>query len=467
MKRRIVEIEEPLVPKILPPEREPVCRVGLVLEQDNKNEIEIVLSKGEYIIEENKSQKLFKNKKAKHLIFSVVDDTILCKELSGKEVLKSNSFVKVRKSEGKKIIEPKSGILIKGVVAGRGFHWQKEVDLFFSGELEFHQRNAKLIVVNEIPLEDYLICVVTSEMSSECPPEFLKAQATAARSWMVVFLKEKHRGVPYSICNDDCCQRYQGTTHLSKGVAEIVGQSKGVYIITEEGYVCASYYSKSCGGIIEKASNIFGEGSIGFSDSIDAPENSQTERFNPVTEKNIREWVNGDWISRSDGFCSPQTCPEESLPRYLGAVDVAGRYYRWKEVYTQNEMVELLKNKAKIDDIDEFLGFRPILRGNSGRLHELEILYRTLDGKDKSLRICSQYEIRFALHTKFLFSSAFIWDFEKDKNGKIKKITLQGAGWGHGSGLCQIGALGMALKKYSYEEILKHYFNKTTLKKIY
>ena len=131
------------------------------------------------------------------------------------------------------------------------------------------------------------------------------------------------------------------------------------------------------------------------------------------------------------------------------------------------EIVNLLKNKAKLDDIAEFLGFKPGSRGNSGRLHQLKILYKTKEGEEKSFSIKSQYQIRNILHEKFLFSSAFVWDFEKDNNGKITKIVLQGAGWGHGVGLCQMGALGMALKGYSYQDILKHYYNKTTLKKAY
>jgi stage II sporulation protein D len=135
--------------------------------------------------------------------------------------------------------------------------------------------------------------------------------------------------------------------------------------------------------------------------------------------------------------------------------------------YTQDELVNLLKNKAKINDIVEFIDFQPGERGNSGRLHQLGILYKTKDGHEKSFRINSQYKIRNALHEKFLFSSAFIWDYEKDASGKMTKIILQGAGWGHGAGLCQMGALGMALKGYSYEDILKLYYDKTELVKAY
>ena len=449
------------------PEKEPICRIGLVLEADNKTSMEIVLPVGKFKIWSESENKTLKCKTETPLKIQVINNEVICKDNSNKEIVRSKNFISIQNSTQKETIAPKSGILLKGVVAGRGFHWQKEVDLYFSHKLEFYNWNSKLLVVNEIPMEAYLACVVTSEMSAKCPPEFIKAQATAARSWMIVNLKGKHRGVPYTICNDDCCQRYQGTTFISKEVANNSEQSRGMFLVTETGEVCSGFYSKCCGGIIEDPKKAFGEKALGLSDTIDAPENSQTSRFNPVTEEKIREWVMGDWLKETDSFCSPNVCPEKTLPEYLGAVDEAGSYYRWKVVYTQEEIVNFLKKKAKLDDVAEFLDFKPGERSNSGRLHQLDILYNTKEGEEKSFSIKSQYQIRNILHEKFLFSSAFVWDFEKNNTGKITKIILQGAGWGHGVGLCQMGALGMALKGYSYQDILKHYYNKTTLKKAY
>jgi len=449
------------------PEKEPLCRIGLVLEADNKTSMDIVLPPGKFNIWTESQKKTLKCKTDKPLKISVTNTEVICKDTNENEILRSKNVIHIQKADEEETIAPKSGIILKGVVAGRGFHWQKEVDLYFPHKLEFYNWNSKLLVVNEIPMEAYLACVVTSEMSSKCPSEFIKAQATAARSWMVVNLKGKHKGVPYTICNDDCCQRYQGTTFISKEVADSVKQTRGMFLVTGKEEVCSGFYSKCCGGIIEDPKEAFGEKAIGLSDTIDAPENSPTARFNPITEETIREWVIGDWLKETDSFCSPNVCPEKILPEYLGAVDEAGSYYRWKVIYTQEEIVNLLKKKAKLDDITEFLDFKPGKRSNSGRLHQLEIVYRTPKGEEKLFKINSQYQIRNILHEKFLYSSAFIWDFEKDENGKIKKIILQGAGWGHGVGLCQMGALGMALKDYSYEDILKHYYNKTTLKKAY
>lgn len=152
---------------------------------------------------------------------------------------------------------------------------------------------------------------------------------------------------------------------------------------------------------------------------------------------------------------------------YCSVTMFSGRQYRTRPVPDVISEIRTLGKKAKLDDITEFLDFKPGERSNSGRLHQLDILYKTKEGEEKSFSIKSQYQIRNILHEKFLFSSAFVWDFAKDDNGKITKIILQGAGWGHGVGLCQMGALGMALKGYSYQDILKHYYNKTTLKKAY
>jgi stage II sporulation protein D len=308
---------------------------------------------------------------------------------------------------------------------------------------------------------------VTSEMSSACPPEFIKAQAIAARSWMLVFLKNKHINEPFSICNDDCCQRYQGTTYLSEGIAQHIEETRGLCLVTNDGNICGAFYSKNCGGIMEKAQNIFGERAVGISAATDAPSNSPTFPFNPITEENAREWIMGDFLKKSDSFCSPNTCPEDQLPRFLGAVDEAGHYYRWEKEYSHNKLVLYLKTKARIRDIAEFVDFRTKWRGNSGRIHVLEVVYKDSRGNQKTHTINSQYQIRNALHDKFLFSSAFVWDYERNEHGKIKKVILHGAGWGHGVGLCQIGALGMALKGYSYMDILKHYYSTSSIVKVY
>lgn len=459
----MVDLREPDVLKTPLPQKEPICRVGVTLEEDDKNMMEMSLPPGKYKMDAQDQSATIISESPISLTMEVRGDMLLCQKDQGKELLKTAGFITLSPPEKTEILAPRSGILLKGVVVGRGFHWQKEVDLNFPYGLEIHHRNGKLIIVNVIPMEAYLTCVVTSEMSAECPPEFIKAQATAARSWMLVFLKNKHINEPFYICNDDCCQRYQGTTHLSPTVARSVHDTRGMCIVTRENSICGAYYSKCCGGIMERAQNIFGKGAVGISRTIDAPRKSPTAKYNPVTEETIREWVGGGFLTKSDSFCSPNVCPEDILPKYLGAVDEAGKYYRWKVIYSPEELGHYLKEKAGISDMGEFLDFRPGRRGNSGRLHELEVIYKDLKGVKKERTIKTQYQIRNALHEKFLFSSAFFRDLKKNAHGKIEKIILQGAGWGHGVGLCQMGALGMALQGYSYEKILKHYYNPSKL----
>lgn len=463
----MAELREPGVEKVKIPNSEPLCRVGLVLAEDGKNRMEMEMPPGEYRFSCGHKEKIFTCEKKTPLVMCVEERQVICRDADGEKICESAGYIGVEKSESDYVMEPGKGIFLKGVVAGRGFHWQKEVDLVFPYKIQFHHRHGLLIVVNILPMESYLSCVVTSEMSSECPAEFIKAQATAARSWMLVFLKNKHIGEPYTICNDDCCQRYQGTTHLSRKVARAVKECSGMCIVTAEGNICGAYYSKSCGGIMEKAQNIFGKGAVGLSSSTDAPRGSFTEKYHPVTEKNIREWVSGDFLDRMDSFCSPNTIPEGDLQKYLGAVDEAGKYFRWSVEFTNKELCDLLKKKEGIRDIGEFVDFRPGFRGNSGRLHEIHIVYKNLVKDKKTRTIRTQYAIRKALHDKFLFSTAFVWDFERDNDGKILKIILTGAGWGHGVGFCQIGALGMSLKGYSYRDILKNYYDTCSLVNAY
>lgn len=460
-------MREPEVEKVTVPGEEPLCRVGIVLEEDQKTIMQANLPPGSYILTDGKRETSLTSGSSMPLSVKAMEGGVVALGEEGETLMRSDGFIAVESADLNKQVAPGRGMLLKNVVAGRGFHWQKEVDLVFPRRLEFFNRNDRLVVVNVLPMESYLACVVTSEMSKECPAEFIKAQATAARSWMLVFLRNKHIGEPFTICNDDCCQRYQGTTFLDESVARATSECSGMCLVTDEGYVCGAYYSKSCGGIMEKAENVFGATVVGISADVDAPPDSPTKKFNPVTEDNIREWVTGDIVDETDSFCSPNVCPEKALPRYLGAVDEAGSYFRWKVVYNQDELVQYLSEKAGINDIIEFLGFKALKRGNSGRIHELQVRYLTSEGDERNRTIRTQYAIRNALHEKFLFSSAFVWDYKKGVAGKIKKVTLRGAGWGHGVGLCQIGALGMSLEDYKYEDILKHYFGGTKLVKAY
>lgn len=165
------------------------------------------------------------------------------------------------------------------------------------------------------------------------------------------------------------------------------------------------------------------------------------------------------WIQSSPPcFCSPDVLDPKSLSQYLGKVDITQNYYRWEKQYSQQEILDLLQKKGKIQNIKEVLSLQPLERGQSARIKRLGIHYLNELNQKQTVEISGEYNIRHLLHPSFLYSSAFFLIEERDSQNHILSLTLKGAGWGHGSGLCQMGALGMALQGYSYQDILSHYF---------
>ena len=362
-------------------------------------------------------------------------------------------------------LEPGGGITAHGLVAGRGFHWQKRVDFSFVGAMEFRVCEGYLLAVNELPLESYLAGVITAEMSGACPLEFLKSQILVARAWVLAHSEDKHPGLPIDRCNDDCCQRYQGTTFLTPSAVRAVADTRGQVVFHASGGIIDANYSKSCGGIIEAPEHVWGVSKAGQRAGVDAPAGSAVARFLPVTEVNIGEYLGGAWLRQADCFCSPNVVPEDQLPRYLGSVDEGGSYFRWNVEYTREELERVLRAKyfsrldpASAAELGTLTDLRPLRRGCSGRVIELGVHYLDPAGRPCVKVITDQYRIRDALHEKFLYSSAFDVRAERDGDGALARVTLRGAGWGHGAGLCQIGALGMALCGYEAVEIIGHYF---------
>ena len=302
--------------------------------------------------------------------------------------------------------------------------------------MEFSIQDGKMMAVNELPLEAYLKCVATSEMSALCPPEFLKAQTIVARSWLLANIEQKHRHLGFDICNDDCCQRYQGMTHCTDASIQSANTTFGEVIMFDD-RICDARYSKSCGGISENFEHVWDGEPIPYLVSI------------------VDEDENGV------PFCSPEIVPETSLKTYIGDVDEKGEYYRWTYEATQDELIQSLQykhniNAAKIQDLT------PIKMGVSGRITDLLIEYEDNQRNDQKIEIHSEYEIRNIMSPSFLFSSAFT--IEKTDDGDF---LLHGNGWGHGVGLCQIGALGMALSGKTSEMILNHYYPNSRLRHLY
>ncbi|MEA1882669.1 MAG: SpoIID/LytB domain-containing protein, partial [Candidatus Marinimicrobia bacterium] len=325
---------------------------------------------------------------------------------------------------------------IDGIPSGRGFHWEKNISASYWGVLEFTVSDGKMMAVNELPLEHYLKCVATSEMSAQCPSEFLKAQTIVARSWLLANIEQKHRHLGFDICNDDCCQRYQGMAHCSETSIQSANDTFGQVIVHDD-KICDTRYSKSCGGITENFENVWEGDTVPYLVSIKDVNNSGV------------------------AFCSPEIVPEEVLNNYIGDVDEKGQYFRWEFEATQGELIQSLKDKRNVVAA-EIVQLIPEKIGYSGRIIDLKIEYKDSQNNLQSIEIHSEYEIRNIMSPSFLYSSAF----SVEKN-EYDNFNLIGKGWGHGVGLCQIGALGRALNGQSAEDILNHYYSNTHLKTIY
>jgi SpoIID/LytB domain protein len=359
-----------------------------------------------------------------------------------------------------------AGVLVRDVVAGRGFHWHKRVDQTLIGRLDLLASDRGVVLVNELPLEAYLAGVITSEMSAQCPPEFLQAQCIAARSWLLAFTEPKHDHEPFDRCNDDCCQRYQGTGALGRAGVDAAAATRGLVLVAE-GKVVDANYSKSCGGVVETPEHVWNIRKPGLGPLVDAPAGSGAQQYLPVTDANLEEYLGGAWLESTDIFCSPRVVDELTLSTYLGKVDESGRYFRWTVRQSHDQLAVVLRRHepelhalARLDDL------RVTRRGVSGRATQIVVAWFDAEGRRHETAIDDQYRIRKALHPGFLYSSAFAVDVERD-GARLTAVTLRGAGWGHGAGLCQIGALGMALRHHSADQIVLHYFPGSRLDRVY
>jgi SpoIID/LytB domain protein len=360
------------------------------------------------------------------------------------------------------------------VTIGKRFHWERTEDQTFEGDLILELRkDGTIAVINQIPLEGYLKSVISSEMSSHAPTEFLKTHAILSRSWLLAALDrrekknekatsanktdEKHGEVIrwydredhdlFDVCADDHCQRYQGTTKIiSKQAEEAVQETRGM-VITYQDKICDARYSKACGGITEDFDTAWGNKRVPYLRGI--PDAAVFHR--PITtEEEASAWI----LSNPEAYCC--TKDERLLEKILPDFDRETKgFFRWVVEYSRTEFEEILREKSGFDfgTLQEIV---PLHRGPSGRISRLRIV-----GSKRSVVVGKELEIRRWLSRSHLYSSAFIVKRQADR------FVFHGAGWGHGVGLCQIGAAVMATKGFSAEETLKHYFTGVELKKIY
>ena len=370
--------------------------------------------------------------------------------------LSSQSFEMTHSSDKKYF--PSSTYIIHSIRAGRGFHWEKQITITVEGELETKTLDGYLFVINHIPLEKYLSCVATSEMSGECPPAFLESQTVAARSWLLAAAEQKHADLGIDACNDDCCQRYQGKGNLTDSAINAVLKTQGQVLIHDD-KICDTRYSKSCGGISENNEYVWGGEPKPYLHAVLDGEGSNIP--NLKSESDLKKWLTDD----QHCFCGPNYVPEIQLHKYLGNVDKSKKYFRWDVSYSQEEISKLISEKTG-RQFDSIQSLHALNRGVSGRITQLRI-EGTSTREPSHIILKSEYEIRRVLHSNFLFSSAFIIEANSTADSLPSRFTFKGAGWGHGVGLCQIGALGMSLNGTSFTDILSHYFQSTELRKIY
>jgi len=438
-----------LIPGIIP-DKEPLLRVGIILPEDKQNALSLEISdlhSTSILINNSQTVPVF----GKEIEISVKKSGIELKGLKGVGAVSNLKFIQNNDS---------GYILAEPVIAGRGFHWAKQISVKLPYTLEINVVDNSLLLVNELPLEFYLACVATSEMSAECPEAFIEAQTIVARSWMLANVEQKHVSLGFDVCNDDCCQRYQGINNLTSqskaGAMNTLGQ-----VLMYGGKICDARYSKSCGGVMEKFENLWEDTPLPYMQNI--PDAKEIIDIDLTKEQEMKKWVN----SMPSTFCSPHYIPENQLKKYLGNVDEEGKYFRWTIKTSQQELVENINEKLKLN-LKAVFSLIPMKRAGSGRMLELEIKYIDSNNNPQSVIIEKDYEVRRILHKGFLFSSAIIIEEIKSEGSDYPdEFIFKGAGWGHGAGLCQIGALGMALNGYKTDKIVYHYYPGSKLKKIY
>lgn len=394
---------------------------------------------------------------------------------NARRILESENFILLTP------VNDQAFFTLHAVTIGVNFHWQRKEDQVFKGSIKLIIEDNKVSVINVLSIEDYLSSVISSEMSATSSPEFLKAHAVISRSWLLAqtekskslgnaaekydsncrtgseiirwYDREDHKN--FDVCADDHCQRYQGITRATTPVvAQVIDETFGE-VLTYKGAICDTRYYKCCGGITELFENVWEPVSHPYLQRvIDNPVNPYGYNISIDKEDIAKKWIMGN----PDSFCN--TTDKTILSQVLNDYDQETKdFFRWKVSYSQKELSEIVKTRTGID-FGSVTNLIPLERGVSGRIKRLKI-----EGTLKTMIIGKELEIRKSLSQSHLYSSCFF--IEKISDGVQTNFILHGAGWGHGVGLCQIGAAVMGSKGYSYREILMHYFRDALLERRY
>lgn len=378
-------------------------------------------------------------------------------------------------------LDEDSSFSLYDVTIGINFHWERQETQSFIGTLKLVVYEGKITAINILPAEDYLTSVISSEMNATSSLEFLKAHAVVSRSWLLAQIEKrkamsKKQGDFFSfvktdteyirwydredhtifdVCADDHCQRYQGITKATnQSVAEAVKATRG-QVMMYKNSICDARFSKCCGGITEEFDTCWENKKYPY---LTAVRDDKNDAAMPdlTIEEEADKWIR----STPDGFCN--THDKHIISQILNNYDQeTTNFYRWKVRYTQEEIAELIRTNTKCD-YGQIIDLIPVERGKSGRISKLKIV-----GTLKTLIIGKELEIRRTLSDTHLFSSAFVVDKGPQQDDVPAWFELTGAGWGHGVGLCQIGAAVMGEKGYNYNDILLHYYKDADIRKLY
>jgi SpoIID/LytB domain protein len=446
-------------------QNEPTIRVGIITEKQINFDLY-----GNFKVKGNK--KIFSGR------FSAVIENGRIKCKRGDDLLEVEKEI---------VFEPEDisieSFLINDVTIGVRFHWQRKEKQRFQGTLKLLKDDDKICVINIIPVEKYLTSVVSSEMNAKSSLQMLKSLAVVSRSWLLAQIEKskliKKKKETYSsvlqtekeyirwydreehelfdVCADDHCQRYQGITKIStQSARKAVAETSGL-VLTFNHEICDARFSKSCGGLTESFHNVWEPVVHEYLSSIvDYKFEPENYNLNFSFEKNAEKWIKGN----PPAYCN--TRDEKILSQVLIDYDLETTdFFRWKIEYSQDEIAALI-SKNSGSEFGEIVDLIPLERGDSSRLIRLKVV-----GSKKELIIGKELEIRRLLSLTHLYSSAIVIEKQNIDNNIPGKFVIYGAGWGHGVGLCQIGAAVMAEKGHSFDEILLHYFHNARLNKIY
>lgn len=373
--------------------------------------------------------------------------------------------------------EPACTADVDDVTIGVNFHWERKERQSFAGSLTFRAVDGNILLINEIDVEEYLRSVISSEMSASSSAPLLRAHAVISRSWLLaqIYRDLRFDGSPatsdsavesddvvirwydhddhslFDVCADDHCQRYQGVSRItSPEVDAAIADTHGLVLMVDD-HICDARFSKCCGGVMEEFQNCWEPRRHSYLVARrDVAVNPEV--FPDLTvERNAMEWIE----SRPDAFCN--TTDPAILSQVLNNYDQETTdFYRWSVSYRADELGRLILSRSGID-FGDIIDLIPLSRGSSGRITRLRIV-----GTLRSMIVGKELEIRRWLSPSHLYSSAFVVE-----KSSPSSFTLRGAGWGHGVGLCQIGAAVMGARGYDFTAILSHYFPGSSLHKLY